>query len=258
MSCSGTFEIHRFGEVTSTNSIVKDKIREGAPHGYCAMAQAQTSGYGRRKSHWISKPGNLYLSVLLKPQRPKAEWATLSLVCALAVRRALVSLLPDAVHSQVQVKWPNDVVFAEAGGASYQKLCGISLEAIGDAVCLGIGVNIVCGTQEICASGEGAYDAGSLEELGATELDVDRVGDLVLGELERCFQEWEKGSFSEFASEFQKASFLKDRHVRIEPDSPDGSPLEGIVRGLDSQGAVIIETASGAEHLYGMGKVELL
>ena len=130
------FRILLLEEVSSTNDEVKRALEAGEPEGLVVRALAQVSGYGRQGRSWTSPEGGLYCSLLLRPQTAPRELPTLSLVVGMAVRRALVELAGVAAAETVRIKWPNDVV-CEQG-----KLCGISLEAHGGGVCVGVGVNV--------------------------------------------------------------------------------------------------------------------
>lgn len=70
-------------------------------------------GYGRQGRAWESPIGGMYQSFLLRPEVPPAQLPTLSLLVGLAVRRAVAVLVPE-LEDRVQVKWPNDIVVAEA------------------------------------------------------------------------------------------------------------------------------------------------
>lgn len=159
------FHIARFDSVSSTNDVVKGAIRKGEPEGFVALARQQSGGYGRQGRAWASPVGGMYMSVLLRPHVTVDRFPTLSLAVGIAVRRALASILEEgrcipeqidepkgdsassrgagdgrSLAEKVLLKWPNDVVFGE--DIPFRKLCGISLEAIGDGVCIGIGVNV--------------------------------------------------------------------------------------------------------------------
>ena len=53
-------------------------------------AKRQTAGRGRRGRSWMSEPGNLFVSLLLKPDCPLAQAAQLSFVSALVVSDVLI------------------------------------------------------------------------------------------------------------------------------------------------------------------------
>ena len=125
-------------EVTSTNEVVKNALREGKAEGLIVRARRQLSGYGRQGREWDSPEGGLYMSILLRPDVAGSGLATLSLVVGLSVQRALGQVAAPQFEDGIQVKWPNDVIYMPADcqrADEYRKLCGISLEACGGGVC---------------------------------------------------------------------------------------------------------------------------
>jgi BirA family transcriptional regulator, biotin operon repressor / biotin---[acetyl-CoA-carboxylase] ligase len=96
-------------------------------------AERQTGGRGRRGREWQSPAGNLYASVLVRLRAGDPPAPSLALVAAVALHAALAPLSGERA---LMIKWPNDLLL---GG---QKLAGILLEREGDAVVIGIGVNI--------------------------------------------------------------------------------------------------------------------
>src|ERR1700722_15533316 len=91
-------------------------------------------GRGRRGRTWVSRPGGaLTFSVLLRPVSvPSASRGWLPLLTGVALIRALRA----ATGIEAVLKWPNDVLADEA------KLAGILAEQAGDAVVVGVGVNV--------------------------------------------------------------------------------------------------------------------
>ena len=108
------FRVESFETVTSTNDLIKRAIEEGQPEGLAVRGLRQTAGYGRQGRAWESPIGGMYQSFLLRPDVSPAQLPTLSLLVGLAVRRAVAGLVPE-LEDRVQVKWPNDIVVAEAG-----------------------------------------------------------------------------------------------------------------------------------------------
>ncbi len=127
--------------VDSTNNAAKQLAREGAAAGMVVWAMQQTAGRGRRGRSWVSPPGNLYASLLLRPSCPPEEAAQLGFVTALAVADALEEMAPGL--PPIACKWPNDVL---VGG---RKIAGILLESEIGAdqnlafLIIGLGVNLV-------------------------------------------------------------------------------------------------------------------
>lgn len=96
-------------------------------------ADAQTAGRGRHGRRWSSLPGNLFATVLVRPQPGEGAAQQLSFVAALALADAVA---PWQGRLRVSLKWPNDVLLS--GG----KLAGILLESCAAGTVAGFGVNV--------------------------------------------------------------------------------------------------------------------
>src|SRR5258707_7393196 len=95
---SDFYHLIRRDEVGSTNDEAKRLAREGAPEGTLVWASSQNAGRGRRGRPWVSRRGNLYLSLLLRPARAASQAAQLGFVAALALGDALVPPIGAAVR----------------------------------------------------------------------------------------------------------------------------------------------------------------
>lgn len=132
-------EFHFHRETGSTNDEALRLARSGAPEWTTVFADAQSAGRGRRGARWCGKPGSdLLLSIVLRPDIARNRAGRLTLLAALAVRRAI----RECTDLRPQVKWPNDLVLEG------RKLAGILVEshglpaAQGDVAILGIGLNV--------------------------------------------------------------------------------------------------------------------
>ena len=120
-------DVRWFAEVDSTNRVVADLARAGAPDGLVVAAGHQTAGRGRRGRAWESRPGTaLLVSVLLRPAP-----ALVTLAAGVAAAGACA-----AVGVATRLKWPNDVLVGEA------KAGGILCELVGGAAVVGLGLNL--------------------------------------------------------------------------------------------------------------------
>ncbi len=132
--------------VGSTNDEAKRFALSGEAAGLVVTAGEQTAGRGRQRRVWTSPPGNLYLSILLRPTCPLARVPEIGFVAAVAVAGAVAGLL-DA-SARVRCKWPNDIL------VDGRKVAGLLLETATDAdgcvdwVVLGIGLNIASHPEE--------------------------------------------------------------------------------------------------------------
>ena len=134
-----------FQGLSSTMDEAARRAREGAEEGLVILAEQQTAGRGRFQRAWVSQPGNLYFSILLRPSLEGLQYV--SIISPLAVVRAI----KKTAGLKPTIKWPNDV---RIGG---KKVCGILVEnalmanSVEHAI-VGIGVNV-------------ALDPSGIEEL---------------------------------------------------------------------------------------------
>ena len=216
--------------VGSTSDEAARLADSGAPEGTVVWARAQTGGRGRRGRHWASPAGNLYTSTILRPECPAARAAELGFAAALAV----ADIVPS--DRAVRVKWPNDVMVD--GG----KIAGILLEsAIGQSgavqhVVAGIGVNVGFAPQLPEMRYPGAALGGSVE--AALEK--------LTAALAVRLAEWRREGF-----ETVRAHWLaKAGPLGTEVDVKLGDELvHGRFSGLDREGALLLETASGPRRI---------
>ena len=130
-----------YDRLGSTNDEAKRLARTGAAAWTIVTAREQTAGRGRRGRSWIAIPGNLFMTVILRPDCTPQTAAQLGFVAALAVGEAVRAVVPAEVS--VRFKWPNDVLLDGA------KVSGILLESETtewgalDWLIVGIGVNVV-------------------------------------------------------------------------------------------------------------------
>lgn len=224
----------------STNVVVADRARDGAPHGLVVVAEHQTAGRGRLDRTWETPArAALTLSVLLRPTRPAGVWPWLPLLAGHAVATALHELEVPAV-----LKWPNDVLVADTPGEREAKVAGILLERIettdGAAAVLGIGVNVTTTRDELPV--ETATSA-----LLATGSAPDRTDLLLalLAGLAREYDAWQGGADDALRASYTAACVTVGRDVRV--DLPGGEVLTGRADGIDEGGRLLVGgTAVGA------------
>lgn len=124
--------------IDSTSRRAREAAEAGAAPGLLVLADEQTAGRGRRGRSWAAPPGTgLLLSLMLRePAGPNP--GVLPLAVGVALAEAAAAHVGDA---QVALKWPNDLLAARPG-ATWAKAAGVLVEAVGDAVVVGAGVNV--------------------------------------------------------------------------------------------------------------------
>lgn len=231
--------IRTLDETGSTNDDLAALAREGAPEGLWLRAERQSGGRGRQGRGWHSPPGNLYASTLVRVREPDPPAPSLALAAAVAVHETVLAFAPDA---RPQIKWPNDIL---AGGA---KLAGILLERSGDAVVIGVGVNLAHHPEGLDRPVTSlAALAGAAPEPG-----------LFLEALADCFARW-LARWRSDAATVRKAWLLAAHPVGTALTAQAGAErIEGLFDGLDETGALRLRLAEGAVHVIHAGDVFLI
>jgi BirA family biotin operon repressor/biotin-[acetyl-CoA-carboxylase] ligase len=226
--------VERHASLGSSNDRLRQLAREGAPAWSVVIAERQTAGRGRAAHGWTSPPGNLYMSVLLRPALPPARLTLVPLACGLGVADALAGL-----GVEVRLKWPNDVL------AAGRKLAGLLCEATNDAgasaVVVGIGVNVAADPAR--SAPELATSATWLgRELGTAPA-LDSVAAAVLAELPRRLEQLEAGAEATLLDAWRERSVPWWGQL-VEVRS-GGETLRGRPLGLERTGALVLETDDG-------------
>jgi BirA family biotin operon repressor/biotin-[acetyl-CoA-carboxylase] ligase len=124
--------IYVLDSIPSTNTYALDLAEKEEPA--VVIAQNQTHGRGRFRRHWFSNTDSLTFSLLLfrSPEDPPSKPPQLTQLAGLAVCRAI----EDVTGLEPLIRWPNDVV------CSGKKLAGMLCEQRGNAIVVGMGVNV--------------------------------------------------------------------------------------------------------------------
>ena len=241
-------EIVRFDSLDSTNLEAMRQAKAGAPEGLCIVAREQTNGRGRLDRSWQSpKDAGLYFSMILRPRLEMSSWPLVTLMAALAVSDALMKacgLRPD-------IKWPNDLCVND------RKLCGILAETVetefGQAAIVGIGINLKANSLPATVSDL----ATSVESVTRQQPESERVlAELIkaIGERYDLLQT-PRGGEHTIREWCANSSYAIGRQVRVVLGNDS---FEGTTRGLESDGALRVETAGGKMKLVRAGDVTAL
>lgn len=226
------YRVMSFDAIDSTNEEARRQARDGAPEGTLIWGRAQTAGRGRRGRSFISPPGNLYLSVLLRPERSAAEAAQLGFAAALAIADAVAPLLPARVR--LGLKWPNDVLL------DGRKLSGILLESQAsegrlDWLVLGMGVNVVSFPEGL------DHPATSLFAVGAS-VTVDALLETLAGRFEAWHERWRREGFQPLRQAWLQRAQGLGEPIRVRLATGESG---GRFAGLDEEGALLLDDATG-------------
>jgi BirA family biotin operon repressor/biotin-[acetyl-CoA-carboxylase] ligase len=239
-------DLRTVAATVSTNDDVAALARTGSPEGLWLRSDVQTGGRGRLGRAWISPPGNLYASTLVRigPSDPPAP--TLALVAAVALDE-LVSAL--ASPERAQLKWPNDLLL-DAGDGTWAKLSGILLERAGEAVVIGFGVNLAHHPADL---------GRPVTSLAAAGIEPP-APDIFLVDLASAFERWLARWRSEGLAPARRQWLARAHPIgtALSVRQPDGATTDGLFDGLDESGALRLRLADGNVHVMHAGDVFLL
>lgn len=239
-------------QVESTNRIAADWAVAGVPEGACVVADEQTGGRGRLTRSWHSPAGlNLYLSVVLRPQALPMDVPQISLLGALAVGRAVESVMANP--PEIQVKWPNDVLIGD------RKLAGVLCEMKSELdrvhfVVVGIGVNVNVMPEDCPDDIQGRI--GSLRLASGREHDRAALTAAVLTHLEAVYDQWRDDRLRSLLPELEHRSAMRNRRVEVS----DGHRIvRGMAMGYAEEGALRVRLdGDDGETLVRCGDVHVL
>lgn len=219
---------------TSTNDELRALADSGAGEGLVLLALHQTAGRGRRGAAWFAPPGeSLAFSILVRPQEPKALWPRLALATGLAVAGAV-----ECFGQAAGVKWPNDVWIGQ------RKVAGILVEAGGDYVIAGIGINV--------------NGSSFPEEIASIATSLQAPRGEVLAAIVRGFARHSRNigsGFDDLLDGVRQRCVLTGRRVSL-IDSK--GPRTGVVEGIAPGGELLLRTDSGVERLIQADEVRIV
>ncbi|WP_126456468.1 bifunctional biotin--[acetyl-CoA-carboxylase] ligase/biotin operon repressor BirA [Sulfuriflexus mobilis] len=231
-------------ELDSTNAWLMQRTDW---HARACLAEYQHAGRGRRGRAWLSPfAANLYLSLGWHFSLDAASLSGLSLAAGVAVMRALEGLgIPS-----VQLKWPNDIVAASG------KLGGILIEMRGETggpsqVVIGVGLNV---RMPGAAAAHIDQPWSDLQQCADSRVSRNALAVAVLSELIRVCQTCEQGGITVYLEDWQDYDVHAGKQVDLL--LPDERRITGISRGIDSQGALLLELA-GKVQRFNCGEVSL-
>jgi BirA family biotin operon repressor/biotin-[acetyl-CoA-carboxylase] ligase len=195
---------------------------------------------------WISPfASNIYLSIAWQFAHGSERLAGFSLVVALAIVRALNRLGLQGAG----IKWPNDVLWKQA------KLAGVLIEANGEMhgptrVVVGLGLNVKMPAQAAKNIDQPWTDLCHAQ-ISVTR---NRIAVHLIEELLQIITTFEEHGFPHFMDEWAERDLCLNRHVIIA--TSDKIQYEGIARGVDSMGLLLLEQSGGIK-AYASGDVHL-
>ena len=245
-----------FQSIDSTNTYARELAEKESASGAVILAEQQTAGRGRRGKTWVSPfAANIYLSVVWDFEQGAQSLEGLSLAVGVAVKRALTA---HGVGG-VKLKWPNDIYVEQ------KKLGGILLEMIGDpaghcTVVVGVGLNIAMPAQQGSAIEQDWTDVTTeLQRHPATAVEAslpsrNKLAAGLISEILPLLSTFQSQGFAAYRDEWQAADAFFGLSAVI---STPNQSITGVVKGVDSNGALRLELDNGKIENFIGGELSL-
>lgn len=242
-------QIEAFDEVDSTNTYLQEqaKIAKQFATQVC-LAEQQNSGRGRLGRNWFSPYGsNIYCSILYYFNEDWKKVPALSIIIGLAIIKVLETL---DMNKQLKLKWPNDIYFNNA------KLGGILIEVSGEthhfiSTIIGIGLNIKMPKHSKNLLQRNITD---LADIYQRPIDKNNITALLINQILDYISIYQNDGLGFFIDMWPKYDLTLNKPVILTTPSEN---INGIARGLNDQGYLIIETQDSKFIPFSYGEVSL-
>ncbi|MCD8326866.1 MAG: biotin--[acetyl-CoA-carboxylase] ligase [Lachnospiraceae bacterium] len=236
-----------YKKITGSTNLDAAAAAGELPHGAVIVADEQTAGRGRRGRNWISEPqGNIYFSLLLKPDFLPEKASMVTLIMALAVAKAIEIV----VKLPAMIKWPNDIVIEG------KKVCGILTELRAEPdlihhIVIGVGIN----AHQKNFEGEALTYATSIDrETGGFVNRTELLAE-IWAQFETLYEEFEKTlDLSSLQEEYNGRLVDLGQKVRILDPKGEYTALSG---GIDAAGQLQVAREDGSRESIYAGEVSV-
>ena len=221
-------------EVGSTNADLAAAAADGAPDGSVLVAEHQGAGRGRLDRTWSSPPrAGLTVSFLVRPDVPAGRRSWLPLLTGVALAESVGAV----TGVRASLKWPNDLLALDG-----RKLAGILAESTGEAVVVGVGLNVSTRPDELPPTGT------SLSQVTGAPVDRGPVLLAFLRAFERRYLPWVAALGDPVASGLAQdyVTWSATVGTEVTVSLPDGSTLVGTAEAVDWDGRLVVRTAEGS------------
>lgn len=231
-----------YPSVDSTNRVAKALAYHGAEEGTIVVAEEQESGKGRLERNFYSPRGKgIWFSVILRPNFLPKDAPKFTLMAAVAVAEAM-----NRFDLKAQIKWPNDILF------DGRKLVGILTEMTGEIgkisyMVIGVGINVNISRDEFPEELQSV--ATSLSEMSGSKLFRVEIFRAVLEEFDKLYRQVNASGFDKVIERWKIYNVTLGKDIRV-ISANDGEIFTGKAIDLNSDGALVVETAQGRQIVY--------
>ncbi len=241
------YHLLAYDELDSTNDEARRLAEGGASHGAVIWARTQSSGRGRMGREWVSNDGNLFVSVLLSPNKKLEALPQLSQVSSLAVLETLQPIVGEG-HS-LRLKWPNDVLLDEkkVGGILLESFECTNPEGIKKRwAVVGVGINVEHYPRDV------RYPANCLKDAGVELISAKIVLSRFIHHFIQCYDAWVNDGYDSINTRWKSHAFRLGEEITIESGA---DTYTGTFHDVDAHGQMCLKMSDGAITCISAGDV---
>jgi BirA family biotin operon repressor/biotin-[acetyl-CoA-carboxylase] ligase len=175
----------KFKSVKSTNDVAHMLIKKKNNKPTIILSDKQTKGRGTMGKKWISKKGNMFLTIFFDMSKKKIDFKKFAVLNAYLLK----SILIRKFSNKIKIKWPNDLLFEG------KKICGILQETVINGekkfLIIGIGINTNLDPKN------SSFSSTSLKHITKKNIDNKKLFIMIKKNYEKLLFKANKNSFSE-------------------------------------------------------------
>jgi BirA family transcriptional regulator, biotin operon repressor / biotin---[acetyl-CoA-carboxylase] ligase len=239
------FRLHWFPRLRSTNDHAALLRKRGDLYAPAIVLTGhQIAGRGRGSNTWWSGEGSLTVTFVLAADEHLAPFHV-PLIAGLAVRNAAAGL---ADHAEIQLKWPNDLLFRG------KKLAGLLCERVYKADLIGVGLNVNVDLKKVPPLLR--KQVTSLEEISGHSIDMTNTLAAIAAELHRTLSHRDEQNFAAILREYDRHHALLGKRVMVTGSGETGA-ISGRCEGLDDMGRLLLRERKKLHRVIA-GQVQML
>ena len=182
----------KFKSVKSTNDIAHTLIKKKNIRPTIILSERQSKGRGTMGKKWISKKGNLFITIFFDMSKKKIDFKKFAVLNAFLLK----SILNKKFSNKIKIKWPNDLLFKR------KKICGILQETVINSgkkfLIVGIGINTNLYPKNC------SFSSTSLKQITNKNIDNKKLFIMIKKKYEKFLFKISRNSFSELKKFTQK------------------------------------------------------
>ena len=217
----------------STNLYAKQILKDKTPEGTVIVADIQTKGRGRKNRSWSSPKGGLWFSVVLYPNISPDQGMLITMAASVSAAQAI----EDVTKLKPVIKWPNDLL------VNGKKVCGIltELETKLDQIIyaiVGVGINV---NNQIDVKLKDI--AISLNQATNSQISKIKLLQSILKCFDKNYSYFTSGNFAIIRDAWFSYANILGKKIKVQDEE---TVIEGIVRDVDDNGYLILDTGDGS------------